>query len=406
NPSHQAAYYQRMYSLGVLKESAAHLQGLHQVFAAPPKTPPQEQNDPVAISAELIEPSSPSISAREAAPQTLKLEPEDLMGYFERATKRAMNGDLEGAIADYTQIITLDPHNTQAYFRRGQNLSALGQEDEALKDLNQALHWARVHSLGQLKDFSGAISETIQTLKTELQKPKPSKTTTISTQAVTIEDSIADYTRTIEQQPTANVYFKRAQSRALLGDLQGAIADYTETIRLDPEYSEAYYRRGLSRSALGDTAGATQDLNQAIRRKPAAGEDSIGAPSTSNPSAPLGNTQLANDVNLNPSNYCNHAGNRPGHRFCIHCGEMLLRPAVALPPTLGTTQPATLNNPRLPEPSEAEKLLQRGRTQCQSGKLKEGLTDLSNALKLFLEEQQMERYQETLQVLQEFSRRV
>jgi tetratricopeptide (TPR) repeat protein len=319
-----------------------------------------------------------------------------------------MNGDLDGAIADYTQIIDRDPHNTQAYYRRGQNYSAIGEDKAALEDLNQAIHWARIHSLGQLKDFSGALEETIQTLKTELKKPKPSNVEAAAS-GMSIEGAIAEYTHTIETNPSADVYFKRAQSRALMGDLQGAIADYSETIRLNPAHPEAYYRRGLHRSALGDTAGATQDLNQTILRKPMQSEEpslsgSLGQPTMGRKTKPSAHTA----ANLNPSNYCNHAGNRPGNRFCIHCGEVLETKVIqaGISPQRPSPQ-IGLDSSRTSESSsstlEGDRLLQRGRSRCISGNLTDGLDDLGNALKVFLKQQNMGRYQETLQLIQRFS---
>jgi tetratricopeptide (TPR) repeat protein len=425
NPSHQAAYYQRMYSLGILKDTAANFQGLNRVFAPQPEDS-SSLRSPVVISAEIIEPSSPSLSDLTESPDllqqvTVKLEPESIGGYFERATKRAMNGDLDGAIADYTQIIDADPHNTQAYYRRGQNYSAIGEDDAAIADLNQAIHWARIHSLGQLKDFSGALTETIQTLKTELKKPKPSEVSA-SSSGMTIEGAIADYTRTIETHPTADAYFKRAQSRALMGDLQGAIADYSETIRLNPDHPDAYYRRGLHRSALGDPDGATQDLNQTILRRPIQSEEGpvsgfMGQSSLSAKAQPQTQSQLQDQArakssaaNLNPSHYCDHAGNRPGNRFCIHCGESL-EPTETSSQRLLVQKNASYTKPVLhtapagvePKLSEADRLLQRGRSRCASGNLTDGLEDLGNALKLFLGQQNMGRYQETLKIIQQFS---
>jgi tetratricopeptide (TPR) repeat protein len=412
NPSHQAAYYQRMYSLGILKDTAANFQDLNRVFAPSPPTSGTHQ-PPVVISAELVEPSSPSLTNSFESPEvqqeelqqgTVKLEPEGIAGYFERATKRAMNGDLDGAIADYTQIIDQDPHNTQAYYRRGQNYSAIGEDKAALEDLNQAIHWARIHSLGQLKDFSGALEETIQTLKTELQKPKPSNVSAAAS-GMTIEGAIADYTHTLETNPSADVYFKRAQSRALMGDLQGAIADYSETIRLNPAHPEAYYRRGLHRSALGDTVGATQDLNQTILRKPIQSEEPT-LPGSNGPPTMSGKTRppaSAAAVNLNPSHYCNHAGNRSGNRFCIHCGEVL-EPKVthgSFSPQLPSARAASGAGES--SFSDGDRLLQRGRSRCASGNLTDGLDDLGNALKVFLKQQNMGRYQETLKLIQQFS---
>jgi tetratricopeptide (TPR) repeat protein len=419
NPSHQAAYYQRMYSLGILKDTAVQLQALNQ--ALPPVQPQSTTPTitPVVVSAELVEPSSASLSNVDPHPPTLKLEPETLMGFFERASNRALNGDVDGAIADYTKIIEQDPHNTQAYYQRGQNYSVLGQNDEALQDLNQAIHWARVHSLGQLKDFSGALSETIQTLKTELKKPKPSETGSASS-SLSIEERIAEQTRIIERNPTSvEAHFKRAQSRALIGDLQGAIADYSETIRLNPEYSDAYYRRALHRSALGDAAGATQDFNRAIRYKQSQGHSQpLSQPlSSGRPKDTAGTTGTTGGhratASSNPVSHCNHEGNRPGTRFCIHCGEPLAlrsaRPNVLHTSNTALNDPLNelfnlVSAPAAPAMSEAEALFQLGYSRCTNGNLKQGLIDLGSAQKLFLEQQNTVRYLETLKIIQQFSK--
>jgi tetratricopeptide (TPR) repeat protein len=319
DPTHQAAYYQRTYSPSLLSTVTPAQPTLSLRSNSPPTLQVPATLGSVGMAAELMEPSTPLHSIAE--------QPVSLAAYFERANQRAGNGDLEGAIADYTHILERDPHNLQAYFQRGQTYNLLGQEAAALSDLNQAIHWARMRSLGQLKHFSGTLSETIQTLKTALNKPTMSEVKLDCATGKTIEASIADYTRTLATQPSAAAYFNRAQSRALLGDLQGAIADYTETIRLDPNYPQAFYRRGLNRSALGDTSGATQDLNQAIRRQQRSSSSelletsSLSFSTVLNPAATLP-ALLQTQMSPPPSDRtCNHRGNRPGSHFCIYCGE-------------------------------------------------------------------------------------
>jgi tetratricopeptide (TPR) repeat protein len=50
-----------------------------------------------------------------------------------------------------------------------------------------------------------------------------------------------------------------------IGALNAAIADYTEVIRLDPNYAEAYYGRGDAYLEKGDTDKADKDFDQANR---------------------------------------------------------------------------------------------------------------------------------------------
>jgi lipoprotein NlpI len=62
--------------------------------------------------------------------------------------------------------------------------------------------------------------------------------------------------------------FIRASQRQEKGDLDGALADYTRAIEIDPHYAEAYFNRGLVKHAKGDTDGALADFTRAIEISP------------------------------------------------------------------------------------------------------------------------------------------
>ncbi len=51
-------------------------------------------------------------------------------------------------------------------------------------------------------------------------------------------------------------------------DCNGAIADCTEAIRLNPRYAVAYGTRGAARAEKGDFEGAVRDFESALEMSP------------------------------------------------------------------------------------------------------------------------------------------
>lgn len=69
-------------------------------------------------------------------------------------------------------------------------------------------------------------------------------------------------------QVSAQEFFDRGLEKQNSGDYQGAIADYDQAIKLNPDDADAYNNRGLARSALGNKQGAIADYDQAIKLNP------------------------------------------------------------------------------------------------------------------------------------------
>jgi len=126
------------------------------------------------------------------------------------------DGDLDGAIADYTRAIELKPAADKAalvYYNRGS-----AKEEQG--------------------DVDGAIE---------------------------------DYTNAIELDPAdADAYNNRGYARKGNADLNGAIEDFTQAIQLEPHHADAYEGRSLVRRAKGDLDGACADHSKAtelLRRR-------------------------------------------------------------------------------------------------------------------------------------------
>ena len=84
-----------------------------------------------------------------------------------------------------------------------------------------------------------------------------------------IDRAIADYDETIRLDPkNANAHNNRGMAWRAKGDLDRAMADYDQAIRLDPKYASAYSNRGNVWRAKGDYDRAIADYGQTIRLDP------------------------------------------------------------------------------------------------------------------------------------------
>jgi tetratricopeptide (TPR) repeat protein len=96
-----------------------------------------------------------------------------------------------------------------------------------------------------------------------------------TTEKPSANDAMADIVQTEEQAgpKTAEEFFISGAWFANIGDIDSAIRDYTQAIRLNPDYEAAYAYRALSYRSKGDFDRAIADFTQVIRINP---NDAIG----------------------------------------------------------------------------------------------------------------------------------
>lgn len=83
------------------------------------------------------------------------------------------------------------------------------------------------------------------------------------------DGAIADYTKAIELNPKySEAYCNRGNAKLLKRDYDGAYADGNQAIALDPKNADAYSVRGQAKSGKSDYDGAIADFSQAISLSP------------------------------------------------------------------------------------------------------------------------------------------
>jgi tetratricopeptide (TPR) repeat protein len=83
------------------------------------------------------------------------------------------------------------------------------------------------------------------------------------------QGAVADYTQAIQLNPQDGLAFCcRGVAYYRLGDGYRAMSDYNQAIRIDPNLSMAYYRRGFLHYVTKDYLSAIADYNKSIELQP------------------------------------------------------------------------------------------------------------------------------------------
>jgi tetratricopeptide (TPR) repeat protein len=79
-----------------------------------------------------------------------------------------------------------------------------------------------------------------------------------------LDRAIADHTQAIKLDPNlSEAFYNRGNAYGDKGDNDRAIADYDQAIRLNPRFPGAFNNRGQARRQKGDTAGGDADIARA-----------------------------------------------------------------------------------------------------------------------------------------------
>ncbi|MFS0513143.1 tetratricopeptide repeat protein [Nostoc sp. UIC 10607] len=204
--------------------------------------------------------------------QALQVKNSDIDLYYKRGLAHYQIGDYEAAIADYSQAIQMNLNDAKSYNKRGLALYQIGRLEEAINDYTQAIrinpnvavaYKNRAEARSHVGDNQGAIEDYTQAIKINPDYADAYKNRGIARYLLGYQPGFPQAIKINPQDAIA--YKKRGNARSDLGDLEGAIEDYTQAIQINSNYADAYYNRGNARSDLEDLEGAIEDYTQAIQ---------------------------------------------------------------------------------------------------------------------------------------------
>jgi tetratricopeptide (TPR) repeat protein len=231
--------------------------------------------DPELVSTESAAASKSNRTAAGTTASPSKANLKKAEGYYESGLKKQHEGDLGGAVADYTRAIKHNPNYTEAYNNRGNVKGAKGDHDGAIADFDRAIELDPKHTISYnnrgaeklaKKDLDGAMVDFNYAVELD---PKYAKAYynrgNVKEAKEDYDGAITDFDRAIELDPKYTYsYNNRGNAKKAKGDFDSAIADFTRAIELAPKDGRFYYSRAGGKMAKGDLDGAIADLDRVI----------------------------------------------------------------------------------------------------------------------------------------------
>ncbi|MEB3235074.1 MAG: tetratricopeptide repeat protein [Cyanobacteriota bacterium] len=159
--------------------------------------------------------------------QVLELAPDDAAAWSNRGNVRLALGDPEAAIADQTRAMALDPLSADPHLNRGTAEEALAQWDAAAADYAWILEHVPAPAVATRRDGQSPSGE-----------------------------------------PRASALYNLGNVKGSLGDWQGARSCFEAAAAERPGFAMARSSAALAAFELGDVAAAERQLRNLIRRYP------------------------------------------------------------------------------------------------------------------------------------------
>lgn len=213
----------------------------------------------------------------------LRLKPDLIEAYNNRATLKLNAGDVDGALADLSRVIEISPTYAMSFYNRGNIHLSKSDYERAIDDFTNSLkildgmttsYDKRAHAmsynnrgnafmaLGKNKEALADYRRALEIIPNSFEA-----ITGLGSAKQQLGDhagAVADYTRALQMVPDNILILTNRAGANEQVNKEAALADYTKLIALDPKDAHLHARRGLVYLDLGRKKEAAADLRRAF----------------------------------------------------------------------------------------------------------------------------------------------
>lgn len=200
--------------------------------------------------------------ARADCDRAIALAPTDPGAFLQRGRLAMAEGRFPEALADFTQALTLEPMKAAGYLARGETNLTAGRFLEAAVDFNKAVELEAENPEVYLARGRARLSQAQRALVWE-EGDAPRLIDQANRPL--LEGAIADFTQALKlERNTKTAYRRRGEAHLLLGDLVRAEDDFHWALWQDRSDFQAYKARGDLAMLRKDFDKAIEDYTEAI----------------------------------------------------------------------------------------------------------------------------------------------
>jgi len=170
---------------------------------------------------------------------------------FARGQEAIARKDYESAIACFTEALRTEPTDVRLYLNRALAFRLCKRPSNAIADYTEALK----------RDSKGAGAGAYA-FRGEAYLDNHEYDSAISDFDAALQLGLSDASS------RAFTYVNRGIAHDEKGDIPGAIADFTEALRINPGLIKAYHHRGVANIHKGDSDRAIADFSRFIEQDP------------------------------------------------------------------------------------------------------------------------------------------
>lgn len=205
--------------------------------------------------------------------------------FLNRGAARSLMVQQTRAVADFGRALRLNPELAAAYFERGLVHHNRGAFDQAIADYDRALRLEpnmqaaierrEVALNGQVDDFTTRVAQATQLIEDNPTNAAlhNNRCWIRAVEGAELDEALTDCNESLRLAPNdAQTLDSRGLVYLKRGEYAAALADYEAAVALEPQQAHFVYGRGVTRLNLGQADEGAADLRAALALEPDIGE--------------------------------------------------------------------------------------------------------------------------------------